>query len=148
MFGIGWTEFVVIALVLLIFVGPKQLPGMLKKVGQVIGELKYASRELRQQVTEEVREIQRDVGDIASPKKIIRNAVDDLVYDMKSPYEEAQQAKDEMKKEITNIKNDFKNIGHDVKKDVKQASGPETKTEPPEDVPPPGNGDGGRELEG
>ncbi len=37
MFGIGWSEFVLIALVLLIFVGPKHLPSVLKKAGMVIG---------------------------------------------------------------------------------------------------------------
>jgi hypothetical protein len=31
MFGIGWTEFLVIALVLIIVVGPKDLPNMLRQ---------------------------------------------------------------------------------------------------------------------
>ena len=110
MFGIGWTEFVVIAFVLLIFVGSRHLPSMLRKIGQVIGELKSASRELRNQVSDEVREIQSDIGDITSPKSMIKDAVNDLTYDIHSPYEDAKRAKDEMREEISNLKKNFQNI--------------------------------------
>ena len=131
MFGIGWTEFVVIAFVLLIFVGPRHLPGMLRKVGQVIGELKSASRELRNQVSDEMREIQDDIGDITSPKSVIKNAVNDLTYDIRSPYEDAKQVKDDMREEITNLKKDFQNLRRkDADHHVENPA--ETQSEPPE----------------
>lgn len=125
MFGIGWTEFVVIALVLLIFVGPKQLPSLLQKVGRVIGELKSASRDLRNQVAEEVRDLQDDIGDIKSPKNIVKNVVDDLTYDVRSPYDEARRTKEELRGEISNLKNEFGNLAEEPPKKK-----PEVTTDP------------------
>ena len=73
MFGIGWTEFIVVALVLLIFVGPKHLPGMLKKFVEIVGELKSASREFRSQIEEEMGE------DPSAEAQSRRSAVDHRV---------------------------------------------------------------------
>ena len=47
MFGIGGTELVVIAIVLLIAVGPSKLPKLLKAVVKGYSELRRATRELR-----------------------------------------------------------------------------------------------------
>ena len=38
MFDIGWSELVVIAVVALIAIGPKELPGVLRMVGQWMGK--------------------------------------------------------------------------------------------------------------
>ena len=38
MFDIGWSEFVLIAVVALIAIGPKELPGVLRTVGQGMGK--------------------------------------------------------------------------------------------------------------
>jgi sec-independent protein translocase protein TatB len=87
-FGIGWSEFVVIALVTLIFVGPKHLPVVLRKVGAVIGELKRASIELQSRVSEEVRDIERSMGDVKSPKAILKDLEQDIRENLKDPYDE------------------------------------------------------------
>lgn len=47
MFGIGGTELVVIAIVLLVAVGPTRLPGLLKAVVKGYREFRRATRELR-----------------------------------------------------------------------------------------------------
>lgn len=107
MFGIGWSEFVLIALVLLIFVGPKHLPVVLKKTGIVIGELKRASRELQQQVSEEVRDIERSVGDIKSPKTLLRDLADDISEGFKDPYADIRQTEKTFQAEIKNIKTEI-----------------------------------------
>ena len=38
MFDIGWSEMVVIGVVALIAIGPKELPGVLRSVGQGVGK--------------------------------------------------------------------------------------------------------------
>ena len=86
MFGIGWSEFILIALVLLIFVGPKQLPPLLRKAGMIVNELKRAGRELQHQVTEEVRDLERTVGPISTPKKMLRDMAEDAVSSVYDPY--------------------------------------------------------------
>ncbi len=50
MFGIGFGEMLVIAVILLIAVGPRQLPSLMKTVGKGIREVRKASGELRRSV--------------------------------------------------------------------------------------------------
>lgn len=49
MFGIGISELILIAVVALVVVGPKNLPLTLRAVGRAIREFQRASRELREQ---------------------------------------------------------------------------------------------------
>jgi sec-independent protein translocase protein TatB len=106
-FGIGWTEFVVIAIVLLIFVGPRHLPGMFRKVGQIIGELKNASRELRNQVSTEVREIENDLKEAVSPRDLVDEVKGKLDFEVGSPYAAIHRGEKALKKEIDSIKKDI-----------------------------------------
>ncbi len=99
MFGIGWSEFILIALVLLVFVGPKHLPSVLKKFGLVVGEIKRAGRELQTQVTEEIRDIEQNVGDIRSSETMFKNIIDEISDDIKDPYSEAYHSKKEDKED-------------------------------------------------
>ena len=111
MFGIGWTELILIALVLLIFVGPRQLPGVLKKLGGIVAELRSASRELQIQVSDEMREIRKDVGDVPSLSKFARDMAEDLIAEGESPYDEVRAAEEEARAEIDSIKADLVNEG-------------------------------------
>jgi sec-independent protein translocase protein TatB len=47
MFGIGFGEMLIIAVILLIAVGPRQLPQLMKTVGKGMREVRRASNELR-----------------------------------------------------------------------------------------------------
>ncbi len=47
MFGIGGGEFIVIALLALIVVGPEQLPGLMRKAGHTASQLRSMSSSLR-----------------------------------------------------------------------------------------------------
>src|SRR5215469_16557174 len=56
MFDIGWSEFVLIAVVALIAIGPKELPGVLRMVGQWIGKARKMAAEFQSQFQEAMRE--------------------------------------------------------------------------------------------
>ena len=56
MFDIGWSEFVVIAVVALIAIGPKELPGVLRMVGQWMGKARRMASEFQGQFQEAMRE--------------------------------------------------------------------------------------------
>ena len=56
MFDIGWSELVVIAVVALIAIGPKELPGVLRMVGQWIGKARRMASEFQGQFQEAMRE--------------------------------------------------------------------------------------------
>lgn len=60
MFDIGWTELLVIAVVAIIVVGPKDLPQMLRTVGRYAGKLKRTAGEFRAQFDDALRESEFD----------------------------------------------------------------------------------------
>ena len=45
MFGLGWAEILVAAVVGLIVIGPKELPGVFRKIGQFVGKAKAMARD-------------------------------------------------------------------------------------------------------
>src|ERR1700748_2190557 len=74
MFDIGWSELVVIAVVALIAIGPKELPGVLRMVGQWMGKARKMAAEFQGQFNEAMREAEMadlkksfdDINDAAS----------------------------------------------------------------------------------
>ena len=56
MFDIGWSELVVIAVVALIAIGPKELPAVLRTVGQYMGKVRRMASEFQGQFQEAMRE--------------------------------------------------------------------------------------------
>jgi sec-independent protein translocase protein TatB len=56
MFDIGWSEIAVIAVVALIAIGPKELPGVLRMVGQWMGKARKMASEFQGQFQEAMRE--------------------------------------------------------------------------------------------
>ena len=56
MFDIGWSELVVVAVVALIAIGPKELPGVLRMVGQWMAKARKMAGEFQGQFQEAMRE--------------------------------------------------------------------------------------------
>jgi sec-independent protein translocase protein TatB len=56
MFNIGWSEYLIIAVVALIAIGPKELPGVLRMVGQWVGKARKMAAEFQGQFQEAMRE--------------------------------------------------------------------------------------------
>ena len=56
MFDIGWGELVVIGVVALIVIGPKELPTVLRTLGQTMGKVKRMANEFQGQFQEALRE--------------------------------------------------------------------------------------------
>jgi len=56
MFDIGWSELVVIAVVALIVIGPKELPGVLRTVGHYMRKIRGMASEFQGQLQEAMRE--------------------------------------------------------------------------------------------
>ncbi len=64
MFDIGWGEMVVIGVVALIAIGPKELPGVLRMIGQWVTKARRMASEFQGQFKEAMRE-----ADMADLKK-------------------------------------------------------------------------------
>ena len=56
MFDIGWGELVVIGIVALIAIGPKELPTVLRSLGQWMGKIRRMAAEFQGQFQEALRE--------------------------------------------------------------------------------------------
>lgn len=67
MFDIGFMEVLVIGALALIVVGPKELPGLLRTVGQFTGKARAMAREFQRTMEDAAREA--DLGDVADAVK-------------------------------------------------------------------------------
>ena len=77
MLDIGWTEILVITVIALFVVGPKDIPKALRTVGVWLGKLKSLSREFQNTVEEAVRDSELD-----EVKKQIQSAKSDFTKGM------------------------------------------------------------------
>ena len=78
MFDIGWGELLVIGVVALIAIGPKELPGVLRTVGQWMGKIRRMASEFQGQFNDAMREaelhdLKKHVDDIASTASSVTN---------------------------------------------------------------------------
>jgi len=60
MFDIGWSEMMLIGVVALIAIGPKELPGVLRMVGQWVTKARRMATEFQGQFKEAMREAEMD----------------------------------------------------------------------------------------
>jgi len=56
MFDISWSEFLLIGVVALIFIGPKELPGVLRTLGQYTRKVRSMAADFQSQFQEAMRE--------------------------------------------------------------------------------------------
>ena len=56
MFGVDSTEFAILAILALIFIGPKELPGAMRTLGHWIGQIRGMARHFTSGIKEMVRE--------------------------------------------------------------------------------------------
>src|SRR5438128_9772708 len=96
MFDIGWSELVVIAVVALIAIGPKELPGVLRMVGQWMGKARKMASEFQGQFQEAMREAEmadlkksfdevKDVATGMSPTNLMTSLQKDVSDSLQIP---------------------------------------------------------------
>lgn len=103
MFDIGMGEMLLIAIVAIIVVGPKDLPQMLRTIGKVVGQLKRQAAEFKTQFDDAIRD--SEISDI-------KDTLDGVVKD--NPVTEFEKS----------IKDDFDQIEESYRE--KAMTGPES----------------------
>ena len=76
MFDIGWGELVVIGIVALIAIGPKELPTVLRTLGQYMGKVRRMASEFQGQFQEAMREA--EMADLKKHAEDLKSSVSDL----------------------------------------------------------------------
>lgn len=80
--GIGFTELMVLAIAALIIVGPKDLPMMMRRLGQFVGKGRAMAREFQAAFDDiarqsELQELRKEIEDLKL-KNSLKEATDDL----------------------------------------------------------------------
>jgi sec-independent protein translocase protein TatB len=94
MFDIGWGELLLIGIVALIAIGPKELPTVLRTLGQWMGKLRRMAAEFQNQFQEAMREaemadLKKQVDEMTSQAQSYANF--DPVGEVRREFEGAQQ---------------------------------------------------------
>ena len=97
MLDIGWQEFTLVAFILLIIVGPKDLPKVLKSIFKFIDKVRNYAYDFKSSVNEmndelELSELRKDVLEIKKDNTLV-----------------------ETKKTIIEAENEFKNLKNSIK---------------------------------
>ncbi len=98
MFDISWTEFLLVGVVALIVIGPKELPAVLRTLGQYTRKVRGMAADFQNQFQEAMREaemtdLKKQVDDLAhdfkhfDPLKGVRDDVEGAGRDIKSSLE-------------------------------------------------------------
>lgn len=87
MFDLGFTELLVIGVVALIVVGPKDLPVLFRSVGKWVGKARGMAREFSSAMNEAadqagVNEIKKGLKDATNPVKTAVNSVNEAARDV------------------------------------------------------------------
>jgi sec-independent protein translocase protein TatB len=93
MFDIGWSEILVIGIVALVVIGPKELPGVVRMVAQNIGKLRRMAADFQNQFNDAMREME-----LADLKKDAEKLISDATSS--ASLDEVKQAGDEIKKAV------------------------------------------------
>lgn len=100
MLEVGWSELLVIAIILIVVVGPKDLPAMMRTFGRVMGRVRTMANEFRGQFDEAMREAELDD---------VRKGLSEV-----NKYNPANSIRDAM--------NPIRQLGQDIKADLQKAS--------------------------
>lgn len=84
MFNLGMSELILIAILALIFIGPKQLPEVAKTVGRLIGEFKKATGDISDSITKSalMDDLKKDIN-LNAPIDSVPKKKDELLSENK-----------------------------------------------------------------
>lgn len=100
MFGIDWSELVIIAVVVIIVIGPKDLPKVMRSLGKATSKMRATASEFRQQFDEAMKEAELD--------------------DVKSTLNDMRKLNP--RHHLTKVLDPFREVAHDVKQSLAQTN--------------------------
>jgi len=110
MFEIGWTEILLIALVAIVVIGPKDLPRAMRIVGQWTGKMRRMAGEFQRQFNQALKEAELDD---------VRKDVEAIVKG-----DPLAGVKDDMRKLDAGMKDDMRRIDNSISAGLGKDSAP------------------------
>jgi sec-independent protein translocase protein TatB len=95
MFDISWSELLILGIVALIFVGPKELPVLFRTLGRYAGIVRRQAAEFREQFDAAMREAEFD-----QMRKDLTKVKDDLTNSVREAEASASAIKTDIDKDI------------------------------------------------
>src|ERR1041385_675448 len=128
MFDISWGKLVIIGVVALLVIGPKELPGVLRQLGQWMTKIRRMAAEFQGQFNEAMRE-----AEMADLKK----QFDDTTSAIKSTFD-TTDIKNELEKMIQDPVGSTPGVPHDARAPAPSGAArpPAEPTAPPPEIPP------------
>lgn len=109
MFDVSWSEILIIGVVALLVVGPKELPALLRTVGKYIGMIKRQASEFRAQFDEAMRE-----SEIEQLKKDVETIGRDVENTVREAESSVQKEMDDARREFDSAAQSVGPAPHDV----------------------------------
>ena len=109
MFSFGWSEIALTVVIIVIVVGPKEIPNLLRQLGSFSRTIKKITREFKSSLNEISEE-----GDLKSVKESFKD-----IHNMKKdldPTKEIKKELDSVKETVSVFENEIKNIESTEKK--------------------------------
>ncbi|PPR47121.1 MAG: Sec-independent protein translocase protein TatB [Alphaproteobacteria bacterium MarineAlpha5_Bin9] len=89
MFSFGWTELALVFVIVVIFIGPKELPNLLKHIGTFSKAIKKISREFKYSLNElsneaDIKDVKKSFDDLKTinkdldPANSLKNEIKDI----------------------------------------------------------------------
>lgn len=93
MFGIGFSELVLILIVALVVVGPERLPGLARQLGTVVRDLRRMYANLRADLGPEFDDIEQSIRElrVLDPRQQVRDFSRNLLDDLSADAPELKQ---------------------------------------------------------
>jgi len=109
MFSFGWSEIALTVVVVIIVVGPKEIPNLLRQLGNISKSIKKISIEFKQSLNalakeNDLQDIKKSVSEIKNikkdldPKKVFKDEISSINHTIKSLEEDIVDTKTKDKK--------------------------------------------------
>lgn len=110
MLDVGWSEIIVIAVVMIVIVGPKDLPKMLRAFGKATARMRSTANDFKRQFDDALKEAELDD---------VKNIIDET-------------RKLDPRKKMTQVFDPIRSAGNDLKASLNQSPKPEQPAKPVE----------------
>lgn len=114
MFGIGFSEILFILVAVLMLFGSKEIPQMARFLGKTMAQLKNATNELKNEITNSAKESGMDYNSLTGS----------ISDEIKKAKEEINTSINPLRNMSNDITSDIKKPIQEVKEDIESLSGP------------------------